>query len=43
VLVSERETDKGIDRVYRVRHGTRAQAWGFDLDRDGKIRGFGPK
>lgn len=27
VLVSEKETDKGIDRVYRVRHGARAQTW----------------
>lgn len=43
VLVSEKETDKGIDRVYRVRHGAKAQSWGFDLDRDGRIRGFGPK
>jgi hypothetical protein len=43
VLLSERPTDKGIVRTYRARHGNKAQTWGFDVDRDGMILGFGPK
>jgi hypothetical protein len=43
VLLSERQTDKGIVRTYRARHGNKAQTWGFDVDRDGMILGFGPK
>jgi CubicO group peptidase (beta-lactamase class C family) len=43
VLLSERQTDKGTGRIYRARHGNKAQTWGFDLDRDGMILGFGPK
>lgn len=43
VLVSETPIEKGVKRIYRARHGKRAQGWGFDVDRDGKVLGFGPK
>jgi CubicO group peptidase (beta-lactamase class C family) len=43
VLVSETLLEKGVKRVYRARHGKKAQGWGFDVDQDGKILGFGPK
>jgi CubicO group peptidase (beta-lactamase class C family) len=47
VLVSETPIAKdgrpGVKRVYRVRHGKRAQNWGFDVDADGKVLGFGPQ
>jgi CubicO group peptidase (beta-lactamase class C family) len=43
VLLSETPQDSGVVRTYRARHGKRAQTWGFDLDKDGKLLGFGPK
>jgi CubicO group peptidase (beta-lactamase class C family) len=47
VLVSETPIaegdNRGVKRIYRARHGKRAQSWGFDVDKDGKILGFGPK
>ncbi len=43
VLLTDSPKDGGIGRTYRARHGKRAQTWGFDIDRDGKLRAFGPK
>ncbi|CAN7477382.1 serine hydrolase domain-containing protein [Massilia sp. LjRoot122] len=43
VLLAESPRDGGIRRTYRARHGQRAQTWGFDVDKDGKLLGFGPK
>jgi CubicO group peptidase (beta-lactamase class C family) len=47
VLVSETPiTEDGrpaVKRIYRARHGKRAQTWGFDVDGDGKVLGFGPQ
>jgi CubicO group peptidase (beta-lactamase class C family) len=43
VLVSETPIEKGVKRIYRARHGKRAQGWGFDVDTEGKVLGFGPK
>lgn len=44
VLLSEAPAaDGGVKRSYRARHGKRAQTWGFDVDKDGKLRGFGPQ
>ncbi|MGZ3182095.1 MAG: serine hydrolase domain-containing protein [Telluria sp.] len=42
VLLSEEKTPHGIGRKYFARHGKKAVTWGFDLDQDGKINGFGP-
>lgn len=42
VLLAETPKDGGIRRTYRARHGRRAQTWGFDVDPDGKLLGFGP-
>jgi CubicO group peptidase (beta-lactamase class C family) len=43
VLVSEEQKPTGTKREYRARHGNKAVTWGFDLDKDGKIVGCGPK
>lgn len=44
VLLTETPLDGGgVQRIYRARHGKRAQTWGFDIDKDGKLRAFGPK
>lgn len=42
VLLSEETTDQGFGRKYRARHGKKGQTWGFSLDKEGKILGFGP-
>lgn len=43
VLMAEVPKGDGIRRTYRARHGKRGQTWGFDIDKEGKLLGFGPK
>ncbi len=43
VLVSEKTTDDGLQRRYRARHGKKDVTWQVDVDKEGKLLGFGPK
>lgn len=43
VLVSDKTTDDGLRRTYRARHGKKDVTWQVDVDKQGKLLGFGPK
>ena len=43
VLLAETPSDGGsMRRTYLARHGKRTQSWGFDIDKNGRLLGFGP-
>lgn len=43
VLVAEKPTDEGVRRTYQARHGKKNVTWQVDVDKQGKLLGFGPK
>jgi CubicO group peptidase (beta-lactamase class C family) len=43
VLVSEEKTEEGVRRSYRARHGNKGVTWQVDVDKEGRLLGFGPK